>query len=164
MERGDGLPIVTTSELSRGPGRVLERIARGERLVVCRNNIPLATLQPLDGFVLQPMTGHAHDIYGWPVGGIAEEAAKLTPAQQALLTDGVRQARLKSSIPSRAGEFDSGELFTAIDELRVLGFAYKTHVGSELTGRGWAMREHLLRADGRLGPKDSLFGFAKPDW
>ncbi|HZK51905.1 MAG TPA: hypothetical protein VFD47_10120 [Actinomycetota bacterium] len=56
QEHGKGmnllLPIVTTSDLSRTPRRVLNRIARGERFIVCCHGRPLATLQPLDGIGL----------------------------------------------------------------------------------------------------------------
>ena len=50
-------PEVTTSDLSRSPRRVLDRIAGGERLLVTCHGRPLATLQPLDGVVWQPFAG-----------------------------------------------------------------------------------------------------------
>ena len=154
-------PIVTTSELSRSPGEVLERVARGERLIVCRRKRPIATLQPLDGFVMQPFTGNAHDIFGWPVGGAAEEAAKLTRAQRVLLVDGYRNGRLHISAPGH--HFESGEASDGIEDLKLRGMARRTYRGTELTARGMAMRELLLKSLGRLGPKDSLLGYPKPD-
>lgn len=81
-------PIVTTSDLSRSPGEVLDRVARGERLIICRHKRPIATLQPLDGLVLQPFTGNAHDIFGWQVAGAARELAKLTHVQRLLWSMG----------------------------------------------------------------------------
>ena len=46
-------PHIGIRELSRGPGDVLDRVGRGERFVVCRRGRPVATLQPLDGVVVQ---------------------------------------------------------------------------------------------------------------
>lgn len=150
-------PIVTTSELSRSPGEVLDRVARGERLIICRRKRPIATLQPLDGFVLQPFTANAHDIFGWPVGGAAEELAKLSHAQRLLLVDGYRNGRLLISVPGH--RFEAGEASREIDDLKLRGMARRvTNRGTELTARGLAMRELLLKDLGRLGPEDSLLG------
>jgi antitoxin (DNA-binding transcriptional repressor) of toxin-antitoxin stability system len=155
-------PMVTTSELSRSPGVVLERVARGERLIICRHKRPVATLQPLDGYVLQPFSANAHDIFGWPIGGAADEAAKLTGAQRALLVEGFRHARLITSIPETP--FGLGELNRGMADLVLRGMARRTYRGCELTGRGMAMREFLLEATGRpLEPRESLLGFPKPD-
>lgn len=96
MDRPDRLPTVSTSDLSRQPHVVLERVARGERLVVCRHKRPIATLQPLDGYVFQPFSGTAHDVFGWPIGGIDAEIAKLSEAQRVLLRDCYRRWRLWS--------------------------------------------------------------------
>jgi antitoxin (DNA-binding transcriptional repressor) of toxin-antitoxin stability system len=155
-------PIVTTSELSRSPGEVLDRIARGERLIVCRRNRPIATLQPLDGFVMQPFTGAARDIFGWPVGSAAQELAKLTHAQRLLMVEGYRNGRLSTSVPGHC--FAAGEAAHAIEDLKLRGMARRvTNRGTELTARGLAMRELLLKELGRLGPEDSLLGYPKPD-
>lgn len=157
------LPIVTTAELSRSPGRVLERIARGERLLVCRHKRPIATLQPLDGYVLQPLTGNSHDVFGWPVGGIDEVASRLSETQRLLLLDGYRMYRLKTSVPDRT--LDPGEAHRAIDDLIVRGMAERTDRGVELTARGFAIREHLLKTSARPGqPKASLVGLPPPPW
>jgi len=40
------LPWVTIRDLSRTPGGVIQRVLRGERLIVCRHGHPIATLQP----------------------------------------------------------------------------------------------------------------------
>ena len=158
----DTPPIVTTSELSRNPGAALDRVARGERLIVCCRNRPIATLQPLDGFVLQPFTTIAHDIFGWPIGGAAQELAKLTHAQRLLLVDGYRNGRLMTSVPGH--RFEGREASEAIDDLKLRGMARRvTNRGTELTARGLAMRELLLKELGRLGPADSLLGYPKPD-
>ena len=155
-------PIVTTSELSRSPGEVLDRVARGERVIIFRRNRPIATLQPLDGFVLQPFTTTAHDIFGWPMGGAAEELAKLTDAQHLLLVDGYRSGRLMSSVPGH--HFEGREVSEAIEDLKLRGMARRvTNRGTELTARGLALRELLLKDLGRLGPEDSLLGYPKPD-
>ena len=136
------LPIVTTSDLSRTPRRVLNRIARGERFIVCCHGRPLATLQPLDGIVWQPFTGGAQDIYGWPVGGASEECAKLSEAQRELLSDCVRQGRL---VPARLGDlYEFAELIRSIEEMALVGLVHRTGRGWELTGRGLTLRETLM--------------------
>lgn len=78
----ESLAFVTTSDLSRTPRAVLERVQRGERLIVSCHGHPLATLQPLDGVVVQPFTDRGHDIFGWPVGDEAKECAKLSELQR----------------------------------------------------------------------------------
>jgi prevent-host-death family protein len=144
LER-EPLPTITTSDLSRNPGRVLRRIERGERLVVCRKGKPLATLQPLDGFVFQPFEGTAHDVFGWPIGGIEEEAGKLSDLQRQLLLHGYRQWRIW---PARVMDRAEWSLcIGALEEMRVRGLVTKTECGNELTGRGLALREALLRME-----------------
>ena len=136
------LPTVTVSELSRRPNDVLQRVSRGERLIVCRHKKPVATLQPLDGYVFQPFEGTAHDIFGWPVGGIDDEIDKLSQVQRLLLRDCYRQWRLR---PMRLPERVGVGLFDALDDLALRGLAKKTEFGWELTGRGLAMHEALQR-------------------
>jgi len=136
------MSVVTTSDLSRTPRQVLDRIARGERLIVCCHGRPLATLQPLDGTVWQPFTGGAYDIYGWPVGGATKECAKLSEDQRELLSDGVRQGRL---VPMRLNDrYDFPEMIRSIEELELRGLVQRTSRGWELTGRGMVLRETLL--------------------
>ena len=136
------LPTVTVSDLSRRPNDVLQRVARGERLIVCRHKKPVATLQPLDGYVFQPFEGTAHDVFGWPVGGIDEEIDKLNRIQRLLLRDCYRQWRLR---PMRLPEPFGVGLLEALDDLALRGLAKKTEYGWELTGRGLAMHEALQR-------------------
>jgi len=135
-------PEVTTSELSRSPRRVLDRIAGGERLLVTCHGRPLATLQPLDGVVWQPFTGGVHDIYGWSVTGAIEECDKLSEAQRELLRNGVRWGRL---VPSRLHEeYEFVELIRSIENMHIRGLVRRTKRGWELTGRGMALRETLI--------------------
>lgn len=140
------LATVTTSDLSRRPRDVLSRVERGERLLVCHWRKPVATLQPLDGYVLQPFGGTVHDVFGRPFGGIDGEIAKLSPAQRALLTDGYRDWRLR---PTLVRDLEFSVLVGALEEMAVEGLATKAWRGWELTGRGLALREALLRREGR---------------
>ena len=136
-------PVVTTSDLSRTPRRVLDRVAKGERLIVACHGRPLATLQPLDGVVWQPFTSSVHDIYGWPVTGASDECEKLSEAQRALLSDGVRGGRL---VPTRLlGSFEFVGLIRSIENMAIRGLVRRTHRGWELTGRGMTIRETLTR-------------------
>lgn len=136
------LPTVSISELSRNPREVLRRVASGERLLVSRHGRPLATLQPLDGYVFQPFAGTGHDVFGWPIGGVDEELAKLTELQRALLKYGYRDWRLRWT---RVPEDIEGSRVGAIEDLIVRGLVRKTPRGCELTSRGLAMHEALQR-------------------
>lgn len=115
-------------------------------LVSCHGR-PVATLQPLDGVVVQPFTGGAHDIFGWPAGGALAEADKLTEIQRALLTHGVvRRIRVA---PTRLwGPFEEAEVADCVRQIQVEGIAKRTSRGLELTARGMALREALGRRDG----------------
>lgn len=136
------LGVVTTSELSRSPHKVLERVAGGERLIVVRHKCPVATLQPLDGVVLQ-LGVRAQDIYGWPVDTALEEATKLSEMQRALTMEITRDGRLRPM--GLARRFDFGALIKAIEEMSLKGLAKRTERGWELTGRGMVLREALLQ-------------------
>jgi prevent-host-death family protein len=136
----DRLPAISVRDLSRAPGEFLGRVARGERFVVCRHGKPLATLQPLDGYVFQPFDGTASDVFGWPVGGIDDEIDKLSLAQQLLLRDCYRRWRLWSGRLPHGLEPDRMGM---LKDLEVRGLAKKTDCGWELTGRGLAMHEAL---------------------
>ncbi len=59
------LPAVTTSDLSRTPGDVLGRVARGERLI------------------------------GWAFGDEHDQIERLSPPQRGMLMDGYRQWRIR---------------------------------------------------------------------
>jgi prevent-host-death family protein len=146
------LPSVPIGDLSRRPREVLDRVAAGERLIVSRHGRPVATLQPLDGYVFQPFEGTAHDVFGWPIGGIEDEIAKLNPAQQALLGGCYKDWRLR---PVRLPEDLQTQGFRSLGDLEVRGLARKTSRGWELTGRGLALHEALR---GRYGQDHTLPG------
>ncbi|HEV2756450.1 MAG TPA: hypothetical protein VG318_11820 [Actinomycetota bacterium] len=141
------LPLVTTSDLSRSPNDVLTRVECGQRLLVCRHKHPVATLQPLDGYVFQPFTGTAQDVFGWPFGDEASQTERLSEPQQRMLTDCYRDWRIR---PGRIEPpFDWSTLMRALEDMYVRGLVVKTPRGNELTGRGLALRETLLRMEGR---------------
>jgi prevent-host-death family protein len=136
------LETVTTSELSRSPMKVLDRVQRGERLVICRHGLPLATLQPLDGFVLQH-TGEVTDVYGHPADPVIAETEKLDEVQRELLQNAIRHGRI---IPSNAKKkFPYERMREAMAELGLLGLAKRENRGWELTGRGFMFHEALVR-------------------
>lgn len=136
------LATVTTSDLSRRPGDVLRRVIGGERLLIARHKQPVATLQPLDGYVFQPFDGTVHDVFGWPIGGIDAEIAKLSLSQRLLLRDCYRHWRLWSG---RLPEGMNTNGMEMLQDLAMRGLARKTPRGWELTGRGLAMHEALQR-------------------
>jgi antitoxin (DNA-binding transcriptional repressor) of toxin-antitoxin stability system len=142
------MPAVTTSDLSKRPGETLDRVERGERLVVCRHRRPVATLQPLDGYVFQPFSGAVHDVFGWPFGDEAAQVEALTEAEQALLLNGCRMLRLSANVPL-CEKFGSSLMHQTIEEMKSRGLARKTPRGVELTGRGLALRETLMKMEGR---------------
>jgi hypothetical protein len=124
--------------------KVLDRIGRGERLIVFRYKTPVATLQPLDGVVVQ--VGSAHDIYGWPIGGADEEVAKLNDEQRELLSRGVVRGLYIRAV--RVSErFDWSQVIRSLEDLGLRGLATKTERGWELTGRGMVLRETLLKSE-----------------
>lgn len=141
----DRHPSVSIRELSRCPGDVLRHVAAGERLFVCRHGKPVATLQPLDGYVFQPFTGTAHDVFGWPIGNIDGEIAKLTEAQRVILVHCYSQWRLRMT---RLRHYCPDASFSEeIRDMHLRGLVVRTEFGWELTGRGLALREELLRRE-----------------
>lgn len=141
MTARNPLEVVSVRDLSRNPGDVLERVTRGERFLVCRHGKPIATLQPLDGLVVQPLTGQELDSTGSPLGDASTEAAKLTELQRELLATCVRfdrlmVARLRSQPFTR-------EATLALEDLRNRGLVRKTERGLVLTGRGMILHEYL---------------------
>ncbi len=157
------MPIVTTSDLSRAPGHVLERVARGERLLVCRHKRPVATLQPLDGFLFQPLTGTTRDVFGWPIGGVADEAGKLSDLQRTLLRDCIWNGAIR--LGWAASGLSGPELHRALEEMVVTGLLRPTYRGKELTARGLALREWLIRSVGYADAPElggSMLGFKPP--
>jgi prevent-host-death family protein len=139
--------MITTSDLNRSLGEVLDRVARGERLIVCRHKKPVATLQPLNGLVVQPFGGACHDVYGRPMDPLAAETELLDDAERHLLRDGIWRGRV---IPGRLnGRFDYATLKDAIEDMKVRGLARKSSRGLVLTGRGMMLRGALLLEEGR---------------
>jgi hypothetical protein len=104
-------------------------------------------LQPLDGVVLQPFTGGAHDIFGWPIAGAHAEAEKLTDFQRALLSQGVLR-RLKLAPMRVLDRAATPNYLEELKELGVMGLAKRTERGWELTARGMAIREALVQEVG----------------
>lgn len=135
-------------ELSRAPRRVLERVFRGERLIVCRHGHPVATLQPLNGCVTQPLGGPEHDVVGSPLGDISQEIAKLRPLEKKILMECVKWDRIHYS--TLAGP----DMNKTLREWEVRGLARKTRRGRILSGRGMILREALLE---RAGLTDRLY-------
>lgn len=66
----DPLPTVSIRELARKPAEILDRVAAGTPLLICRHNRPVALLRP---------------ILGWPVEDASEEAASLSSDHKSLL-------------------------------------------------------------------------------
>ncbi|MPZ92678.1 MAG: hypothetical protein GEU68_13835 [Actinobacteria bacterium] len=76
------------------------------------------------------------------MGGASQECAKLSEAQRALLSDGVRQWRL---VPMRLHErYEFAELIRSIEDMALRGLVHRAGRGWELTARGAALRETLM--------------------
>jgi antitoxin (DNA-binding transcriptional repressor) of toxin-antitoxin stability system len=120
---------------------VLDRVARGERLIVLCHKKPVATLQPLDGTVVQPFGGEARDVYGRALGSPDIELSKLEDSHHQLLLSTVRRGVIK--VTNLSGSFDWEK---GIEELSLRGLASRTTRGWELTGRGILLREALQQA------------------
>ncbi|MEA2453729.1 MAG: Antitoxin Phd YefM, type toxin-antitoxin system [Actinomycetota bacterium] len=134
MKAAHRLPTVSVRDLVRNPAQVLERVERGERFIVCRHRRPVATLQPIDGWVGDIDGRKPCDIYGFPIGDPEAEASKLSDLQKHLLVN------------VRLGRFIfSGEGYQeAIDDLTLRGMARKSsHRGMVITGRGIVLSEWL---------------------
>ena len=99
-----GLPTITMRELSRSPRTVLDRIMRGERMIVCRYGHPIATLQPLTGCVTQPFEGKEYDVFGSPLGEVDRQIARLRPIEKKILTS--RALMLREVLLQKAGRAD----------------------------------------------------------
>jgi prevent-host-death family protein len=140
MKEAHRLPTVSVRDLVRNPAQVLDRVAHGERFIVCRHRRPIATLQPIDGWVGDIDGRKPCDIYGFPLGDPEGEAGKLSEYQKELLI-GVNRGRFISR----------GEGFReAMQEFTLRGLARRSsHRGMVITGRGMVLREWLkLRAEG----------------
>lgn len=131
----DRLERISLRQLNRAPGPILERVRIGQRFIVCKNGHPVATLQPLDGYVLHP-SGRAYDLYGCPLGDASVEIAKLTEAQHRVLGGTHQYCRMTTIGP--------------FDELREKGLARRGGVygGHFFTAKGLVLREGILAARG----------------
>lgn len=145
--RTNDLTRVSVTELVQRPGELVDRVLQGERVLICRHRRPVATLQPLTGVVVQPFVPADFDVTGSPLGDAGAEVDKLTPAQQALLLDGVRLGRFVVSRVEQ--DHDLGEINVALRELVVRGLARKSDRGVLITGRGMVLREELYVRNGR---------------
>jgi hypothetical protein len=116
---------------------------RGERLIICRHRRPIATLQPLDGLVFQPLEGRDYDISGSPLGSPSVELEKLSETERALLLDAVSHGRL---VPNRVErDHDTSTYRLALESLVIRGLIKRSSSrGHVLTGRGLVLREELF--------------------
>lgn len=130
------MPVVSVRELVRNPGIVLDDVVRGERFILCRYNRPVATLQPIDGWVTDGTGDRAYDIFGTPLGDPAFEVAKLTERQHELL---LHTLRLNGRFI-----FDGSGFREEMDALVLRGLALrKPGMGHVITGRGMVLKEWL---------------------
>jgi prevent-host-death family protein len=134
------LPTVTVRQLSREPRPVMEEVGRGKRFVVTKHGKPLATLQPIDGYVTHPVTAKESDIFGSPLGSQAHEAAKLSTVEKELLS---RAHPLFNRITVGCSDAPSDQLWAGMRSLQLRGMARKQSRGLILTGRGLTMQEWL---------------------
>jgi antitoxin (DNA-binding transcriptional repressor) of toxin-antitoxin stability system len=125
----DALESITVGDLSKRMGPILDRVLRGERLLVCRHRRPIATLQPLNGVVLMP-DGTTSDVHGDAIGDVSQEAAKLTETQRELLRDHIQLGRI---VYGRLSSVDQARLREALDDFVAQGLADRR--------RGWGMQE-----------------------
>jgi antitoxin (DNA-binding transcriptional repressor) of toxin-antitoxin stability system len=153
----DGLPTVSIGDLSREPRRVLERILRGERLIVCRHGHPVATLQPLDGCVAQPFEGRVGSLDGSPLGNLETQLDGLHPMEKELLMTCIRRGRI---VTAGLGDRDGVRPGDVLAEWELRGLARKiSGLGTFATARALVLREALLRRAGR--PIDVIGLFAR---
>ncbi|MGH9196653.1 MAG: type II toxin-antitoxin system Phd/YefM family antitoxin, partial [Acidimicrobiia bacterium] len=95
---------VSLRQLNRDPSGLFERVRRGERLIVLRHRRPLATIQPLDGFVGQPLITRETSIDGSPLGDANEETDRLTDVERSVLVDAVGMNKIHPARLSDLGE------------------------------------------------------------
>lgn len=142
------LPWLSLRDLTRQPGPFVDRVARGERFIVTKHGRPIATLQPLDGYVVDPRAGVESDICGSPLGNPRAEAEKLTRVQREMLRNANRLHQVTTAdIPhsERGWRVEMDEL-----ELRGLAKRTETRHGLYLTGRGMVLQEWLNSEAARI--------------
>lgn len=160
MEKRLRLGEVSLRQLNRDPRGVMERVQRGERMLVMRHRQVLATLQPLDGFVGQPLLEREVTIDGSPLGDASEEADRLTDVERCLLVDAVRFHKIEAG---RVGG-SLAEAVAALKDMELRGLVRKSAIGWVLRGRGMMLREILLARAG-LREEDTwrIRGLEEPD-
>ena len=126
-------PMVTTSDLNRSPGRVLERVEHGETIVVCRRGRPVAILQPLEAKALKTLAE-----------GIEGEIDGLSEPERALLTDGLTVGN-RLTISRVMGDLPVEDVREAVAALELKGLCRKLELGRGFTPLGLALRERLLQ-------------------
>jgi antitoxin (DNA-binding transcriptional repressor) of toxin-antitoxin stability system len=145
-----GFPTVSIRDLGKKPGAVIDQVLGGERLIVCRHGVPVATLQPLTGYVLQPGVVAPHDIAGDPLADVQGALNQIPPFTTELLrtcrTDVIKLRHEFSNWPSRAFR-------ESMDDLVVRGLARRTHRGMTLTGLGLFFKDELIRRVGHGDPQ-----------
>ena len=153
----EGLPTVSIGELSREPRRVLERILRGERLIVCRHGHPVATLQPLDGYVTQPFDGRVGSLDGSPLGGLEAELDGLHRTEKELLMDCIRVGRI---VTGGVGGHEGVRPGEVLEQWQLRGLARTIPgFGTFATASALVLREALLKRSGR--PVDLIGLFSR---
>ena len=139
------LSTVTVRELMRNAPSILARAVAGERFIVSRYGHPVATLQPLEGVVVQPFSGRELDVKGSPLGTVDSEVGKLSKVQRDLLRRAVRSGVLKSA---GLDGYEFSEIARATEDLEFRCLVKRCDRGLVLTGRGIILREWLLAHEG----------------
>ena len=153
-----GLVRVSVADFARGLGDLLDRTLRGERFIVCRHKRPIATLQPLNGVIVQPFEGLDYDVEGSLLGDVSQELEKLSELQRAILRDAVSNGR-PTSLPLGHPLQGLG-IGPALDDLQQRGFLTRSkrrRGGRVITARGLVLREELLTQAG-ADPSDCWLG------
>jgi antitoxin (DNA-binding transcriptional repressor) of toxin-antitoxin stability system len=145
-------PVVSVGDLGRNPSRFLDRVRNGERLIVCRHRVPIATIQPLNGIIKQPFDAMAYTLEGNQVLDLRSMALGL-PAlwQDLLLTCRVEYNVDKFRSGWLIGNWPDPAISAAYPQMALRGLAKRTR-GWVATGLGLALKDELesMRAAGTL--------------
>lgn len=144
MQSLESFPVVSVGELGRNPSRVLARVRRGERFIVCRHRVPIATIQPLNSAIRQPFDPVTYDIEGCPVPDLRSMAVALP----AIVKDLLLSCNAEYNVDKfRAGhlceKWPLDSISDAFDQMRTRGLAKKTARGWVATGLGLALKDEL---------------------
>ena len=136
------MPSVSVRELVRNPGVVIDYVHSGERFIVTRHGTPVATLQPIDGWI-HCGDGPPTDIHGEVLGDPALELSKLTPDQHQML--------LKVDPLGRYIYIAGINFPELLKDLVARGLARKSsRRGVRITGRGMVLAEELAKREARV--------------